>query len=133
LEFTPAGGTEAVQAVDRIDSGSVNALAPGTKVEVVYPAGQPRAALMRQGTRTYARDLLMYVLQLTYGIAAALLLLGWPLLRLFNRLGRVFAPDPKQLEARLAGLLPDDPRRRMMEERLRALREAEARRNHGSP
>ncbi len=133
LEFTPAGAADSVHAVDVIDRGSVRSLARGSTIAVLYPEGQPHSARMEGGTRDYARDLFIYVLALTYGTGAVLLLIGLPLMRLFGKVSGSLIPDPEQLEARLAGLSADDPRRQLLEERLRALRAAGARRSAGPP
>lgn len=74
LEFRPRGATASVHALDHVDAGSVPGLKPGARVEVVYPASHPRAGRMAAGTRGYARNTLIYLLELTFGIGAALVL-----------------------------------------------------------
>jgi len=127
LELTPPGSTETVHAIDRVDRGSVADLAPGLIVEVEYPSGQPRGARMDAGRRDYAWNLFLYVLALSYGTGAVLLLIGLPLMRALGRFSRSFVSRAEQLESQLAALSADDPRRRIFEEQLRTLKDAERR------
>lgn len=128
LEFMPRGSREAVHAIDEADRGSVPGLAPGATVTIAYPAAQPHAARVAGGTRHYGWNLFVYVLVLTYGLAALLLIIGWPIARLLGKASATLNPSVEQLERRLAGLPAEDPRRRMLEQVLRARREAERKR-----
>lgn len=90
LEFTPPGAREPLHALDTVDLGSVPDLAIGATLPVVYSTAEPRQARLQAGTRGYARDLLNYVLLLSFGTGAALLLVGYPLVRLFGGASRRF-------------------------------------------
>jgi hypothetical protein len=81
LEFVPRGSSATVHAIDLIDQGSVPGLDRGAMVTVVYPAARPHSARVLGARRHYAWDLLFYVLILSYGIGAALLVVGWPIMR----------------------------------------------------
>ena len=90
LEFTPAGAREPVHALDAVDLGSVAGLAAGATLRVVYSTAEPHAARLQAGTRDYARDLLGYLLLLSYGSGAALLLVGYPIVKLVGGASRRF-------------------------------------------
>jgi len=128
LEFTPAGRTEAVHALDRVDLGSVSALRVGATVPVIYSEADPRAGRMSAGTRNFGRQAATYLLALTYGIGAliavgvlALLFIGQRLARMLRRHAAVF--DPAAVD-RLLSALPDGDPRRTVVERLRQLRDS---------
>jgi hypothetical protein len=90
LEFTPPGAREPLHALDAVDLGSVPGLAVGATLPVVYATLDPHQARLQAGTRTYARDLLNYVLLLSFGTGVALLLIGYPLVKLFGGASRRF-------------------------------------------
>jgi O-antigen/teichoic acid export membrane protein len=73
-----------------VDLGSVAGLAVGATLPVVYSTAEPHAARLQAGTRGYARDLLGYLLLLSFGSGAALLLLGYPIVKLLGGASRRF-------------------------------------------
>ena len=126
LEFTPEGARDSVHALDRVDTGSVPNLGTGGAVRVVYALSDPRSARAVTGTHTYVGRFLKYYLELTYGGAAVVMLVIWPLLRLSDRLFRRFTDVTKRVPAQalpyMAQLPPDDPRRQALEAYLRRAR-----------
>jgi hypothetical protein len=124
LEFTPPGSAEAVHAIDQVDRGSVPGFARGAAVAITYPASQPHAARVAAATRTYARNLFVYVLVLTYGTGALLLIVGWPIARMLGKVSATLSPNAEQLASRVASLPAEDPRRAALEKMLGARREA---------
>jgi hypothetical protein len=72
LEFTPAGAKEPIHVLDRVDLNSVPGLVQGATVLIDYSAADPTLARMAPGTRTYARQALVYLLGLTYAVGAVL-------------------------------------------------------------
>jgi hypothetical protein len=59
LLFVPAGRSDLVHAVDKVDRGSIAGLARGTVLEVVYQDDNPRIARASGGTRTFPEKNLM--------------------------------------------------------------------------
>ncbi len=53
LTFVPGPGRDSVRAVDAIDAGSGGALVTGASVAIRYDPARPRAAQLKQGTRTF--------------------------------------------------------------------------------
>jgi hypothetical protein len=53
LRLAPGGAADSVLAVDEVDAGSAPSLAPGAVIEVRYPPGAPREAMLVEGTRTF--------------------------------------------------------------------------------
>jgi hypothetical protein len=90
LEFTPPGAHEPLHALDAVDLGSVPGLTVGATLPVVYATAEPHQARLQAGTRGYARDLLNYILLLSFGTGAALLLLGYPIVKLLGGASRRF-------------------------------------------
>ena len=80
LEFTPAGASEPVHLLDRVDLDSVPALRDGATVPVSQRRKCSQRADRRQ-LRTYPRAILECLLALTFGITAAAFLVvvavGW--------------------------------------------------------
>lgn len=99
LEFTPEGADAPVHALDRVDDGSVTGLSTGATVPIVYPVSDPRTARIRGASRDYARGAFVYVMTLTCGLGALVLLVVYPLVALLDRrvrasaLGRVIQPN----------------------------------------
>lgn len=53
LRLVPAGAPDSVLAVDEVDAGSVQSLAPGAVVKVRYQPAAPREAMLVDATRTF--------------------------------------------------------------------------------
>ena len=75
---------------DRVDLGSVSGLSKDATVRVFYSVSDPRVARIAAGTSTYAVNTLAYFLGLTYGLAALIVLVVWPVIGLAERVGRRF-------------------------------------------
>lgn len=115
LDLTPAGSGAPVQALDTVDAGSSAGLVRGATVSVEYPPGNPAAARLSGATRDYARDALVYFLELTYGLAMAVICVGLVLGRvrraiLGSRAATTFTA--RQSVFRDIAALPDDESRR---------------------
>jgi hypothetical protein len=127
LQFVPQGAKNPVHVLDRVDTGTVSGLTAGAHVRIIYPETEPRAARIAGGTRRFARDALLHILEVTYGIGAALAFLLFPLL---NAVGGRIRRSPILSRAsdagtdrRHPGVPPeDDPRRKALEAFLRARR-----------
>jgi hypothetical protein len=91
FDLTLSGGT-ALHLRDRVDSGSIPGLRVHAAVDVAFPGGQPLAARLSAGKRTWARAAFVHVLGVTAAFAAALLLLVWLSRPLRRGLDRLFAP-----------------------------------------
>ena len=124
LEFTPAGRTEPVHSLDRVDLGSIPGLQPALTIPVIYPLDDPRAGRMSAGTRDYARQIFLYMLGLTFGLGALIALIVGPaifgLARLAERVahsipGLNLIFDAAARERSLSALPPDDRRRQTIE------------------
>lgn len=124
LEFVPAGRTESVHALDRVDLGSVPGLRPAATVPVTYPLADPRAGQMSVGTRDYGRQIFIYMLGLTFGLGAVVAFVVCPAIFYMGLLARrvvrsspvlSVAFDPAARERVLSALPPDDPRRHAIE------------------
>jgi hypothetical protein len=124
LEFIPACRTEPVHALDRIDLDSVPGLRPSVTVPVTYPLADPRAGQMSVGTRSYGRQIFVYMLGLTFGFGAVIAFVVCPAIfymaRLAQRVVRSFPGlnlvfDPAARERLLSALPADDPRRHTIE------------------
>lgn len=125
LEFTPPGWGEPIHVLDRVDPHSVPGLRQDGTVRVEYPIADPRAARIVGATRTYADAALLYILGVTYGGAAILAFVVFPLLGALERRLRaspLFGPifNPGEAAKGIAGLDADDPRRKALEAFLRA-------------
>jgi hypothetical protein len=125
LEFTPAGWSEPIYVLDRVDANSVAGLREGATVRVEYPFADPRAARIVGGTRTYADAALLYILGATYAGAAVLAFIVLPVFGAIERRLRaspIFGPilNPAESVKGIANLNPDDPRRKALEAFLRA-------------
>jgi hypothetical protein len=120
VEFTPQGAAEAIHALDRVDLGSLPGLKEGIVVPVTYSRAAPRSARIAGGTREFGRHALVYFLELTYGIGAALAIVMFPAVYLVLRLARRsralrLAFDPTERTRLLSQLPADDPRREKIE------------------
>jgi hypothetical protein len=133
LEFVPAGRTESVHALDRVDLDSVPGLRPTMTVPVTYPLADPRAGRMSVGTRHYGGQIFAYLLALTYGLGAVVAFVICPAIFCITLLARravrsvpglslIF--DPAARERLLSALPPDDPRRHAIERIARPRRES---------
>jgi hypothetical protein len=86
VEFVPEGKTEAVVAVDLIDSGSVRGLKEESPVTLAYEAGSPRTARIDGATRLFPeRNSKGLVVQ---GVLSVALLAG--AIALWHWIGRAF-------------------------------------------
>jgi hypothetical protein len=77
LRLVPHGATDSVLAVDEVDAGSTQSLAPGAVVRVRYQPAAPREAMLVDATRTFRQRNRFHFLFLVLavggiGIAAAL-------------------------------------------------------------
>ena len=75
LEFTPAGWSHPVVAVDEVDEGSAGEIVAGANVPVSYAADNPRDARMEAGSRSH-RWKNPVVIQGLIGLFAAVVILG---------------------------------------------------------
>lgn len=139
LEFTPAGASDPVHAVDKFDIESMPGLRQGAAVPISYSVDNPRIAQLTGATRTYDQSALQHLLAITFGGGAIFTFVLVPIL---HGLDKLFAPykrlvdtaaavSHEQLEHELAispferiqeyivTLPPDDPRRQKFEARLR--------------
>jgi hypothetical protein len=114
LAFTPEGANEPIHVLDRVDAGSVPQLKDGAALQVVYPVSDPRAGRIDGGTRTYPEKALTYILGLTYGLSALIVLVVWPIIVLLDRLQVQYLGFRAKLPSS-----PDDPRWKRVEEYLR--------------
>jgi hypothetical protein len=120
LEFTPAGANEPIHVLDRVDVDSLPGWHEGAKVTIYYAATDPRLARAAGGTRTYARQAVVYLLGLTYGMGAALAFLVCPAVYVVGkcvRSSRIFGPIIASYEiVKYISRLPaDDPRQKVLE------------------
>jgi hypothetical protein len=123
LEFTSPGASEAVHALDLVDLGSVPGLSAGATVPIEYAVADPRAGRMLAGTRRYARDALIYVLELTFGVGAVLASVVFPVVYLAKKVVRsssmlsiMFDPTARaRLVSDLSALPADHLRRKTLE------------------
>lgn len=89
IEFIPAGRTEAVVAVDLIDSGSLPGLKENSTVPIEYEAQSPRTAYIQAATRTFvSRNLTGIAVQCLACLAVLIVVIGGAqfISRAFNRL-----------------------------------------------
>lgn len=128
LELAPRGAREPVHVVDRIDLNSVPGLHVGEVVPVEYSASDPLIARVAGASRNYARHAETYLLGLTFGFAAALTFIVFPVARAVRRFARSSPMlralrDPRRTLGEAASKLPaNDPRRKRLEEMLRAIK-----------
>jgi len=127
LEFTPQGAKEPVHALDRVDLNSIPGLRDGAKVTVVYPVSNRRQARIDGGTRTYSQKAMTYILEVTFGAAALVAFVIWPLLQLPDKfLGRFLrsragsALNTTRAFEKLDRPPESDPRRKALESLLRS-------------
>jgi hypothetical protein len=124
LEFTPEGASEPIHVLDRIDSDSVPGLREGAKVPIYYNAIDPGSARVAAGTRNYARQAAVYLLGLTYCLAAIMTILVFPIVHFvekFVRSSPIFGgiSNSGALVQQWRHLPEDDPRRKAFEQALR--------------
>jgi hypothetical protein len=130
LEFTPVGATEAMHGLDRIDLNTVPGLREGSVVPIEFAASDPESVRIVGATRNYARQIMIHLLSLTYGTGALIAFLVIPLLRAVNKRWRRAVSDveavftPAAESSRWPQLPDDDPRHRVMERAVAALRHA---------
>jgi hypothetical protein len=125
LEFTPAGANEAIHVLDRVDVDSLPGLHEGARVAIYYASTDPRLARAAGGTRNYARQAVVYLLGLTYGMGAALAFLVFPAVYVVGKLlrsSRIFGPiiAYDEIVQHIARLPAHDPRRKALEAWMRA-------------
>lgn len=90
LEFTPAGATVPVVALDAVDLNSIANLAPKEIVDIDYDAANPRIARIHGGTRNFPKQTLldeMLVCGGCVGLGVALFILIRLRLLIYRRLG----------------------------------------------
>ena len=86
LEFTPAGATEPVHALDRIDADSLRGIAPGARVQVTHSSGDPRAARIVGAARTFDRTAWYSVMTTAGTIAMIATFILFPIASAIRRL-----------------------------------------------
>ena len=121
LALTPVGSAAPVQVADTVDAGSVLGLSQGALLAMEYPADNPAAARIVGATREYARDALVYFLELTYGIAVAVICVGLVLGRVRRAVLEAKAVttfSSRQSVLRDIAAVPDDESRRQALEAL---------------
>ena len=130
LEFTPERGHAPVHAVDRVDLNSLPDLREGAKVGVVYSLSNPRFARIDGGTRSYAERALVYLLKITFGIGAMIMLVVIPAMALADRAlhrfwDRISRVPADQLAQNISRMPAGDPRRKALEKYLGRLQPGE--------
>jgi hypothetical protein len=125
LEFTPAGASDSIHVLDRVDLDSVPGLHEGARIPICYSSAQPSIARIVGGTRNYAQVTLVYLMGLTYAIGGALAFVVFPAVALAERLFRSCAsrlPFRSAEEAiqRISRLPANDPRRKAIEKAMRS-------------
>jgi hypothetical protein len=81
LQFTPAGTSNPVVALDAVDLNSIAGLEPKRIVDIDYDAATPRIARIRGGTRNFPEQAL-HQLMVLYGALAAVLIALFMLIHL---------------------------------------------------
>ncbi len=138
LEFTPKAAAEPVHVLDRVDQDSVPGLSVGAMVPITYSISDPRIARISGASRTYAKEALIYILGLTYGLGAVVVFVVWLVIRLldgiwawFTGLRPAIAVD--QVAANMSKLPDGDPRRKAFEAFFQARANNKSRSGNRSP
>lgn len=132
LEFTPEGTTDSIHALDRIDLGSVPGLRQDATLQISYSLSDPHVVRIAGATSTYVQAALLFILGLAYALAALVTFVAFPAMGLAQRfIGRfrTLASEipPEAVKQQLSRLPPDDPRRKALEEFIRARQHQEQR------
>ena len=96
VEFTPAGASDSVHALDRIDADSIPGLAPGIRVPVAYSTLDSRAARIVGATRTYDRAIWLELMETAGAFTTIVTLVAFPIVDWARRIAdrfRTFASD----------------------------------------
>ena len=123
LEFTPAGASERVHALDRIDADSIPGLAPGVRIPVSYAILDSRAARIVGATRTYDRAVCLELMEMAGVLTLIMTFVAFPIgdwsSRAVDRLRRFATDTAARYQSGIGSAEKIPPRGRQSSERQR--------------